>query len=55
LLIYELSSSDDEVVGNGKSISSREFGDFTSSNVCDEDETKSLLCDRNCQKVEIVR
>ncbi|KAI5409440.1 hypothetical protein KIW84_055033 [Lathyrus oleraceus] len=46
LLVYEISSSDDEVVENGKILSSNEFGDFTSSNVGEEGEINSQSCDR---------
>ena len=53
-LVYELPSSDDEVVGKGKALCSPEFGDFTSSDVLDEDEIKSLFCDRNDEKEESV-
>ena len=53
-LVYVLSSSDDEVVGNGKALCSPEFGDFTSSGVLDEDEIKSLFCDRNGEEGESV-
>jgi hypothetical protein len=44
-VVYELSSSDDDVVANGKCLSSAEFGDFTSSFVGDEAE-------RNCENGE---
>ncbi|RHN67024.1 putative aminotransferase-like, plant mobile domain-containing protein [Medicago truncatula] len=53
-IVYELSSSDDEVVGNGKALCSSEFGDFTSSDVLDEDEINSLFCDGNGEKEESV-
>ncbi|CAK8565542.1 unnamed protein product [Lathyrus sativus] len=54
LLVYEISSSDDEVVENGKALSSNEFGDFTSSNVGDEGEVNIQCCDRNGEKEESV-
>ncbi|XP_058784233.1 protein MAIN-LIKE 2-like [Vicia villosa] len=52
--IYELSSSDSEVVENGKALSSNEFGDFTSSTVGDEAEINSQCCDKNGEKEESV-
>ncbi|KAL5077542.1 hypothetical protein RYX36_016526 [Vicia faba] len=51
LVVYELSSSDDEVVEIGKTLSSHEFGDFTSSKV---GEINSQSCDRNGEKEESV-
>ncbi|RHN67040.1 putative protein-serine/threonine phosphatase [Medicago truncatula] len=54
LLVYELSSSDDEVVENRKILSSPEFCDFISSNVGDEAGINSPFCDRDGEKEDSV-
>ncbi|GAU20488.1 hypothetical protein TSUD_130450 [Trifolium subterraneum] len=51
-VVYEPSSSNDEVIANGKGLSSAEFDDFISSFLCDEAEMNSLFCDRNGEKGE---
>ncbi|XP_045824787.1 uncharacterized protein LOC123917173 [Trifolium pratense] len=51
-VVYELSSSDDEVVANGKGLSSAEFDEFLLSFVGDEAEMNSLFCDRNDENGE---
>ncbi|PNX90590.1 hypothetical protein L195_g046715 [Trifolium pratense] len=51
-VVYELSSSDDEAIANGKALSGAEFDDFISSFVGDEAEMNSLFCDRNDENGE---
>ncbi|GAU20514.1 hypothetical protein TSUD_130720 [Trifolium subterraneum] len=51
-VVYEPSSSNDEVVANGKGLSSAEFDDFISSFLRYEAEMNNLLCDRNGEKGE---
>ncbi|XP_045822340.1 uncharacterized protein LOC123915242 [Trifolium pratense] len=51
-VVYELSSSDDKAIANGKALSGAEFDDFISSFVGDEAEMNSLFCDRNDEKGE---